>query len=60
MEEQIIIGVLVYDPVCGEKVNTAKAEMRIYNGKAYYFCCEECADEFMKDPAFILGEDNEQ
>lgn len=39
-------------PVSGEKIsvneNTPKTE---YNGKTYYFCCQNCAEKFKKEPA---------
>jgi len=36
------------DPVCGMKVDK-KIETE-YNGKSYYFCCEHCREEFLKNP----------
>ncbi|WP_084779411.1 MULTISPECIES: YHS domain-containing protein [Acidiplasma] len=36
------------DPVCGMKVDK-KIEAE-YNGKSYYFCCEHCKNEFLKNP----------
>lgn len=42
----------VFCPVSGEKVvvneATPKAE---YNGKTYYFCCNNCLEKFNKEPA---------
>jgi YHS domain-containing protein len=40
------------DPVCGMKVNeeTARAVSE-YEGEEYYFCSEECKEEFDRDPA---------
>ena len=44
------------DPVCGMvvKEETAKAKYE-YNGKTYYFCSEECFDEFKKDTEKYLN-----
>jgi membrane fusion protein, copper/silver efflux system len=48
-------GTLSKDPVCGMDVSVSKAEKAgrksIYNGKAYYFCSDECKAQFDKNPA---------
>ena len=43
------------DPVCGmevdEKLAAAAGRKLEYQGKAYYFCSDECKETFEKDPA---------
>jgi YHS domain-containing protein len=37
--------------LCNTAVDPAKAGSRMsYRGKTYYFCCEGCLGNFMKDP----------
>ena len=45
----------VFDPVCKMAVNpkTTKFKTEFY-GQTYYFCCQECLDEFEKDPEKYL------
>jgi Cu+-exporting ATPase len=39
------------DPVCGMKVNPAKAKhIHEYAGKKYYFCCGHCVEKFNSAP----------
>lgn len=39
------------DPVCKVLVDEKKARYKIdYEGRKYYFCSEECRDEFNLDP----------
>lgn len=38
------------DPVCGMTVDTAKAKSALYNGRAYYFCSEQCRNTFEEAP----------
>ena len=43
---------MVTDPVCGQEVDPEQAEATsVYQGETYYFCCEECRQEFDRDPA---------
>ncbi len=39
------------DLVCGMKVDPKTALSSTYQGKKYYFCCQEDKAEFEKDPA---------
>jgi YHS domain-containing protein len=40
------------DPVCGMRVEEQEAEATSeYLGEEYYFCSEECKEEFDRDPA---------
>ena len=42
----------VVDPVCGMKVDPAKARHRAeHDGKTFYFCSERCRTKFAEDPA---------
>ena len=43
--------VVEIDPVCGMKVDPAKAaDTAVHNGKTYYFCCKGCATKFRATP----------
>jgi Cu+-exporting ATPase len=43
------------DPVCGMKVDPAKAGASAeHGGKTYYFCCSHCAAKFKADPEKYL------
>jgi Cu+-exporting ATPase len=40
------------DPVCGIKVETKNNEFQTqFAGRKYYFCSDECRQEFEADPA---------
>ncbi|GAB4033151.1 MAG: hypothetical protein Fur0012_12480 [Elusimicrobiota bacterium] len=42
----------VFCPVSGEKVTVAESTPKMeYNGKTYYFCCNNCLEKFKKEPA---------
>lgn len=46
------MAISVTDPVCGRDVDPDDAEfVSEYDGDTYYFCSEECQDEFDSDPA---------
>jgi len=45
----------VTDPVCGMKVDRAKAARLQFEGTTYYFCCPECRAMFESDPQRYLG-----
>ncbi|HEV2224228.1 MAG TPA: heavy metal translocating P-type ATPase, partial [Candidatus Acidoferrales bacterium] len=48
-------GQLVTDPVCGMKVDAARAKAsREYHGVKYYFCCNGCAEKFATAPEKYL------
>ncbi len=38
------------DPVCEMEVDEEDALKSEYEGVTYYFCCEECKEEFDGDP----------
>ena len=49
-------AIKVNDPVCGMKVDPAKAAYKyIYNGTPYFFCCKHCLEKFEKDPERYLS-----
>lgn len=42
----------VKDPVCGMTLEEADAVTTVeHDGTTYYFCSEDCAQEFRSDPA---------
>jgi YHS domain-containing protein len=43
--------VMAIDPVCGMDVNENNAPAKTeYNDVTYYFCSQNCRDEFEEDP----------
>lgn len=46
----VMAGEKVFDPVCEQKIDKDTAIQAEYDGKIYYFCCEECFGQFEKDP----------
>jgi len=38
------------DPVCRQTVPTDHAKTSLYNGLVYFFCSNECREEFESDP----------
>ena len=47
------------DPVCGMKVDPAKAAAKIdYEGKIYFFCNAGCLEAFIQEPSRYLGAPN--
>jgi uncharacterized membrane protein YraQ (UPF0718 family)/YHS domain-containing protein len=45
----------VTDPVCGMKVDRAKALRKDYMGGAYYFCSTDCSEAFQSRPEDYLA-----
>ena len=44
------------DPVCGMTVDEESAPASSeYEGKTYYFCSQDCKEEFDSDPASYAG-----
>jgi xanthine dehydrogenase accessory factor len=45
------------DPVCGMVVDEEIAISEESNGETFYFCCEECRDEFLieSEPGDLEG-----
>ncbi len=42
---------MAIDPVCGMEVNERTAPARQeHKGKTYYFCSEDCRDQFVESP----------
>ncbi len=46
------------DPVCGQEVETADSatQQARHKGKSYYFCSEECRQQFEASPEEFEGE----
>lgn len=44
------------DPVCGMKVDRAKAIRKDFGGETFYFCSEHCLHAFELDPDRYSGE----
>ena len=43
------------DPVCGMEIDPEKGECTAkYEGKTYYFCCDDCKEAFVEDPEAYL------
>jgi membrane fusion protein, copper/silver efflux system len=57
---QGIYGAMSVDPVCGMEVDEARAKATgkasVYRGKTYYFCAEECKEQFDKQPGKYVKE----
>lgn len=55
-----IYGDLRLDPVCGMEVDEVRAETlgltSVFKGKTYYFCSEECKEEFDNNPEKFIEE----
>lgn len=48
----------VIDPVCGMRLDSARAEFTTdYEGMLYYFCSENCKHRFDHDPEAYLESD---
>jgi Cu+-exporting ATPase len=45
------------DPVCGMKLDEAKARHRTgYAGEMFYFCSVDCQKKFEEDPGLFIGQ----
>jgi YHS domain-containing protein len=45
--------------VSGEKMNKSEAKGSMeYKGKTYYFCCDNCAEAFKKNPEKYVNQEN--
>ncbi len=55
-----IYGDIRLDPVCGMEVDEVRAETlgltSVFKGKTYYFCSEECKEEFDNNPEKFIEE----
>jgi uncharacterized membrane protein YraQ (UPF0718 family)/YHS domain-containing protein len=47
------------DPVCGMKVDRAKAVAKEFGGETYYFCSEHCLHAFEAESGTVHDEDHE-
>lgn len=51
-----VLGDKTTCPVSGETFTVAADSPKVeYEGKTYYFCCEDCVGDFQKDPAKYLA-----
>jgi Cu+-exporting ATPase len=49
--------IFTLDPVCGTKLDEAKAPHKTgYAGEIYYFCSVDCKTKFEEDPALYIGQ----
>ncbi len=49
------------DPVCGMEVDVENAPASTeYNGQTYYFCSEECKEDFERNPERYSGQTSSQ
>ena len=42
--------------VCGMNVNPTEAPSSDYQGRTYYFCSDECKEQFDQDPQRYVGQ----
>lgn len=51
---------MAIDPVCGMEVDDRSTKERaVYEGTTYYFCSEDCREEFQAAPEDYIGGDEE-
>ncbi|MGI6036862.1 MAG: YHS domain-containing protein [Limnochordia bacterium] len=44
------------DPVCGKRIDEKQARHRVeYDEQTYYFCSQECAEKFRRQPTRYLA-----
>jgi len=48
------------DPVCGMRVETAKAKSSMLAGTAHFFCSSQCRDKFEQAPESFLKTDKQE
>lgn len=52
---------MVRCPVSGEEIKKSEAKGTFeYEGKTYYFCCENCKEKFMKNPEKYAYQDSHE
>jgi YHS domain-containing protein len=52
---------MVKCPVSGKEIKKSEAKGSYeYQGKTYYFCCENCKDAFLKDPEKYVQQDSQE
>lgn len=48
----------VTDPVCGMDLDTTSAVASVrYHGQEYFFCTEDCLEQFKADPRLFVDAD---
>ena len=45
----------IIDIVCGMEIKKDNPLSSVYNGKTYYFCNQNCKDNFNANPTTYLG-----
>jgi YHS domain-containing protein len=45
------------DPVCGVQLDEDEAVTAKYHGQTYYFCCDDCKEEFAEAPEEWVGDE---
>ncbi len=51
---------MAIDPVCGMEVDDRSTKERsLYEGTTYYFCSQDCKDEFDAAPEDYIGGEEE-
>ena len=50
---------MAIDPVCGMEVDTTAKDRHVHDGTVYYFCCQDCKEEFAENPEDYVGNDEE-
>lgn len=47
---------MYYDPVCKSVLRPEEVKKGCsYKGKSYEFCCDDCRDQFRRDPEKYIG-----
>jgi YHS domain-containing protein len=46
-----VIDEMVQDPICKTYIPLREAKRRVFDGETYFFCSDQCADEFEKEKA---------
>lgn len=47
---------MVKDPVCGMEIESSQAAAQTqYEGQSYFFCSNECKEQFEEDPSQYVG-----
>ncbi|MCC6704154.1 MAG: YHS domain-containing protein [Thermomicrobiales bacterium] len=47
----------VTDPVCGMQIDSSQAAAQtVHDGKAYFFCSEECRKIFLENPEAYINQ----
>jgi P-type Cu+ transporter len=51
---------MAIDPVCGMEVDERTSNQKaVHQGTTYYFCSQDCKDEFLTSPKDYIGDEEE-